>query len=251
MNKIGKIGAYDQATGKGIILIKDSVEKVEFTIAEWIDTEKLPSFDTLVEITKEGIKTFIEEVEVVQEFIEISFTELRNRLYNEFKNAYSIFEITSDKVDSFFIKSRVYNKYLHLKKDEDGNVSLDLFNLDFSESFFDDLKKYNLSVKNTVDGDTTVINESIQNTKTVKEENNESLSQRENKVDNNNQTLGIIAFVLSIVGIFAIPIIMQPVALIMGIMSKNIFGKVAIAIAGIHLAIMLIALVLGVSLAMH
>jgi hypothetical protein len=52
LNKIGKIGAYDQSTEKGIILIIGSTEKVNFSIKDWNDSSNLPAFGITVEINE-------------------------------------------------------------------------------------------------------------------------------------------------------------------------------------------------------
>lgn len=243
MKKIGKIGAYDQATGKGVILINDSNEKVEFSIINWNDNEILPSFGAFVEVTEEGISPLTEEIILDDEF---TFTQLRNELYNEYKRIHPDFVIKSDKVNSFLIKCN-NDGYVHLKENDDGIISIDFFNSKLSKSFIENFSKYNIDIKYVEDGNEKTINHTVKSTNTYTSTSNKQSTDNTIKNDD-NQTLGIIALILSLVGIIVAPIIMQPIALIVGIMSKNIIGKVGAAIAGIHLAIIIISLIVGAGL---
>ncbi len=278
MNKIGKIGAYDQSTGKGIILIIGSTEKVDFSIKDWNDSSNLPAFGITVEINEDGIKLIDEEIvaktlanqkeeqeriieaervaieeqeafdnkviDIQPEKEDFTFEEIRNTIYMEFKEVHPDYIIKSDKITSFFIKND-NGGYVHLKLADDQKITLEFFNSKLSKSFINYFKKFNINVKN-------VENDKEENIK------HNSNSNNVNAYSNNigiqevgNPTLGIVAFVLCIVGIFAIPLIMQPAALIMGIISKNTFGKIAAIIAGIYITIIILSFIFGISLVMN
>ena len=278
MNKIGKIGAYDQSTGKGIILIIGSTEKVDFSIKDWNDSSNLPAFGMTVEINEDGIKLIDEEIvaktlanqkeeqeriieaervaieeqeafdnkviDIQPEKEDFTFEEIRNTIYMEFKEVHPDYIIKSDKITSFFIKND-NGGYVHLKLADDQKITLEFFNSKLSKSFINYFKKFNINVKN-------VENDKEENIK------HNSNSNNVNAYSNNigiqevgNPTLGIVAFVLCIVGIFAIPLIMQPAALIMGIISKNTFGKIAAIIAGIYITIIILSFIFGISLVMN
>ncbi len=278
MNKIGKIGAYDQSTGKGIILIIGSTEKVDFSIKDWNDSSSLPTFGITVEINEDGIKLIDEEIvaktlanqkeeqeriieaervaieeqeafdnkviDIQPEKEDFTFEEIRNTIYMEFKEVHPDYIIKSDKITSFFIKND-NGGYVHLKLADDQKITLEFFNSKLSKSFINYFKKFNINVKN-------VENDKEENIK------HNSNSNNVNAYSNNigiqevgNPTLGIVAFVLCIVGIFAIPLIMQPAALIMGIISKNTFGKIAAIIAGIYITIIILSFIFGISLVMN
>ena len=269
MKKVGRVGAYDQASGKGIILIKGSTEKVEFSIVEWKDSETLPSFGMFVEITDEGIGVINKEItdetlddeakkevfedkkiDIKPETEEFTFTKLRNKIAESFIFVHSDFKIISDKVNVFFIKDKK-GGYVELKEDENGVVDLNFYNSGLSKSFIEHFKKYNINIKNSENGEVEILNKYDQDSVVVKNinSNNQNRSLPDTN-SNENQALGIIAFVFSILGIFTVPIIMQPIALIMGIISKNIFGKVAAIIAGIHLIFIILSVVFGITLIM-
>ena len=286
MNKIGKIGAYDQSTGKGIILIIGSTEKVDFSIKDWNDSSNLPAFGITVEINEDGIKLIDEEIvaktlanqkeeqeriieaervaieeqeafdnkviDIQPEKEDFTFEEIRNTNYMEFKEVHPDYIIKSDKITSFFIKND-NGGYVHLKLADDQKITLEFFNSKLSKSFINYFKKFNINVKNIENDKEEIISIAVkENTE------NNGNSNKVNTYSNNtgiqevgNPTLGIVAFVLCIVGIFAIPLIMQPAALIMGIISKNTFGKIAAIIAGIYITIIILSFIFGISLVMN
>jgi len=99
------------------------------------------------------------------------------------------------------------------------------------------------------DGDKITVKDKYHN---EDEYNDKKLSNSDSKatISNEQQDIqGIASTVISILGIFLIPILLEPIALILGIIApkpKSIFAKIGLIVSGIMLIVIVIRLIMGI-----